>query len=85
MEYKLSEFKGHPLNKPIIGEKAPAYIQAVVEVPSGSKAKYRLDEESGLLVLDRVLYSSVHYPANYGKIGFENKTMKNKKKGQYFL
>lgn len=40
----------------------------VVEVPSGSKNKYELDKETGLLRLDRVLYSAVHYPANYGFI-----------------
>lgn len=38
----------------------------VIEVPEGSKNKYELDKESGFLKLDRVLYSSVHYPANYG-------------------
>ena len=39
---------------------------AVIEVPKGSKNKYELDKETGLLRLDRVLYSAVHYPANYG-------------------
>ena len=39
---------------------------AVVEVPAGSKNKYELDKETGLLRLDRVLYGAVHYPANYG-------------------
>ncbi len=43
-------------------------INAVIEIPMGSKAKYELDKESGLLRLDRVLFSSVHYPANYGFI-----------------
>ncbi|QDU64733.1 Inorganic pyrophosphatase [Planctomycetes bacterium Pan216] len=38
----------------------------VIEVPMGSKNKYELDKESGVLRLDRVLYSAVHYPANYG-------------------
>jgi inorganic pyrophosphatase len=38
----------------------------VIEVPKGSKNKYELDKETGLLRLDRVLYSAVHYPANYG-------------------
>lgn len=38
----------------------------VIEVPMGSKNKYELDKDSGLLRLDRVLYSAVHYPANYG-------------------
>jgi len=41
---------------------------AVVEIPRGSRNKYELDKESGLLRLDRVLYSAVHYPANYGFI-----------------
>jgi inorganic pyrophosphatase len=40
----------------------------VIEVPMGSKNKYELDKETGLLRLDRVLFSSVHYPANYGFI-----------------
>lgn len=40
----------------------------VIEVPMGSKNKYELDKESGLLRLDRVLYSAVYYPANYGFI-----------------
>jgi inorganic pyrophosphatase len=40
----------------------------VIEIPTGSKAKYELDKDSGLLKLDRVLFSSVHYPANYGFI-----------------
>jgi inorganic pyrophosphatase len=40
----------------------------VIEVPQGSKNKYELDKQTGLLKLDRVLYSSVHYPANYGFI-----------------
>jgi inorganic pyrophosphatase len=40
----------------------------VIEVPKGSKNKYELDKETGLLKLDRVLFSAVHYPANYGFI-----------------
>lgn len=40
----------------------------VIEVPMGSKNKYELDKETGILKLDRVLYSAVHYPANYGFI-----------------
>ena len=40
----------------------------IIEVPMGSKNKYELDKETGLLRLDRVLYSAVHYPANYGFI-----------------
>lgn len=41
---------------------------AVIEIPKGSKKKYELDKETGLLILDRILYTSTHYPANYGFI-----------------
>jgi len=47
---------------------APAFVKSIIEIPKGSKGKYELDKESGLLRLDRVLFSSVHYPANYGFI-----------------
>lgn len=50
------------------GEDAPRIVTALVEIPQGSKTKFELDKESGLLKVDRVLYSSVHYPANYGFI-----------------
>ena len=40
----------------------------IIEIPKGSKNKYELDKETGLLRLDRVLYSAVHYPADYGFI-----------------
>ncbi|HUH52308.1 MAG TPA: inorganic diphosphatase [Flavobacterium sp.] len=43
-------------------------VKGIIEIPRGSRAKYELDKESGLLILDRVLYSSVYYPANYGFI-----------------
>jgi inorganic pyrophosphatase len=43
-------------------------LPVVIEIPAGSKNKYELDKASGILKLDRVLYSSVHYPANYGFI-----------------
>ena len=45
-----------------------AAFPVVIEVPNGSKNKYELDKETGLLKLDRVLYSAVHYPADYGFI-----------------
>ncbi len=41
---------------------------AVIEIPKGSKAKYELDKDTGLLRLDRMLYTATHYPANYGFI-----------------
>lgn len=48
------------------GEDAPHVINALIEIPAGSKVKYELDKQTGLLRVDRVLYSSVIYPANYG-------------------
>ncbi len=50
------------------GENAPEFVNSIIEIPKGSKGKYELEKKSGLLKLDRVLYSSVHYPANYGFI-----------------
>ncbi len=46
----------------------PADFICVVEITKGSKKKYELDKESGFLMLDRILYTSTHYPANYGFI-----------------
>jgi inorganic pyrophosphatase len=51
-----------------IGDRAPQEFQAVIEIPKGSKVKYELDKGTGLLRVDRMLYSSVSYPANYGFI-----------------
>ena len=50
------------------GPKAPEVVTAVIEIPAKSRNKYELDKESGLLKLDRVLYSAVHYPGDYGFI-----------------
>ncbi len=50
------------------GDEAPEIVTAVIEVPKGSKTKYELDKKSGLIMVDRILYSAVHYPANYGFI-----------------
>jgi inorganic pyrophosphatase len=50
------------------GSEAPQIVSGIIEIPKGSKAKYELDKESGLILLDRVLFSAVHYPANYGFI-----------------
>lgn len=58
----------HPWHHVSCGSGAPAVVQSIIEIPKGSKAKYELDKASGLLRLDRVLFSSVHYPANYGFI-----------------
>ena len=58
----------HPWHDVSIGDQQPDVVNAIVEISRGSRAKYELDKQSGLLRLDRVLYSSVHYPANYGFI-----------------
>ena len=49
-----------------LGEEIPRDFRCVIEIPKGSKVKYELDKQTGLLWLDRVLHSAVHYPANYG-------------------
>ena len=51
-----------------LGDNAPEIVNAIIEIPRFSKTKFELDKKSGLLKVDRVLYSSVHYPANYGFI-----------------
>lgn len=47
---------------------APDDFIAVIEISKGSKNKYELDKQTGLLILDRILFTSTHYPANYGFI-----------------
>jgi inorganic pyrophosphatase len=58
----------HPWHDIEVGSEAPEVVQAVIEIPKGSKVKYELDKKTGLLRVDRVLHSSVIYPANYGFI-----------------
>src|SRR5687768_18386935 len=58
----------HPWHDVPIGDAAPEEFPTLIEIPKGSKVKYELDKETGLLKVDRVLYSSVRYPANYGFI-----------------
>ncbi|MBX3006578.1 MAG: inorganic diphosphatase [Melioribacteraceae bacterium] len=58
----------HPWHTVSYGKEVPSFVNAVIEIPKGSQAKYELDKESGLLKLDRVLFSAVYYPANYGFI-----------------
>ena len=58
----------HPWHCVDVGKNAPNTIKSIIEIPAGSKGKYELDKATGLLRLDRVLFSSVHYPANYGFI-----------------
>ena len=58
----------NPWHSVSLGEKSPEIVNSVIEIPEGSRAKYELDKETGLLKLDRVLFSSFYYPANYGFI-----------------
>jgi inorganic pyrophosphatase len=56
----------HPWHDVTPGENMPQEFQVIIEIPSGSSVKYELDKESGLIRLDRILFSAVYYPANYG-------------------
>src|SRR6195256_5705899 len=58
----------HPWHDVTPGSKLPQEFNTIIEIPFGSSVKYELDKVSGLIKLDRVLYSAVYYPANYGFI-----------------
>jgi inorganic pyrophosphatase len=58
----------HPWHGVHFGENAPRTVNAIIEIPQGSRCKFEIDKPSGLLKLDRVIYSSFYYPVNYGFI-----------------
>lgn len=58
----------HPVHDIEVDADIASFVPAVIEIPKGSHHKYEVDKPTGLLRLDRVLYSAVHYPANYGFI-----------------
>jgi inorganic pyrophosphatase len=58
----------HPWHEVHYGKSAPQTVNGIIEISKGSRAKYEIDKTSGLLKLDRVIYSSFHYPINYGFI-----------------
>jgi inorganic pyrophosphatase len=58
----------HPWHDIPVEEPIEEGFPAFIEIPKGSKLKYELDKDTGLLKVDRVLFSAVHYPANYGFI-----------------
>src|ERR1700709_1199581 len=58
----------HPWHDVTPGENIPQEYSTIIEIPFGSSVKYELDKSSGLIKLDRILYSAVYYPANYGFI-----------------
>ncbi len=64
----MSINSNHPWHFVNIGKKSPSTVTAIIEIPRGSKNKYEIDKQSGLLFLDRVMSSPVFYPINYGFI-----------------
>ncbi len=58
----------HPWHGASFGDKSPETVNALIEIPQGSRCKYEIDKKTGLLKLDRIIYSSFHYPVNYGFI-----------------
>ncbi|MBK0382272.1 inorganic diphosphatase [Pedobacter sp. SD-b] len=64
----MIENSNHPWHSISPGVNSPESVTAIIEIPKGSKAKYEIDKDTGLLRLDRILFSSVMYPANYGFI-----------------
>jgi inorganic pyrophosphatase len=58
----------HPWHGVSYGENAPRTVNAIIEIPQGSRCKYEIDKPTGLLRMDRVIYSSFYYPVNYGFI-----------------
>ena len=57
-----------PWHKVPIGQDVPNIVNGIIEIPMNTRAKYELDKDTGLLKMDRVIYSSMYYPANYGFI-----------------
>ena len=58
----------HPWHEVSIGDNPPEFVNSIIEIPKGSRAKYEIDKDSGLIKLDRVIYASMYYPLNYGFI-----------------
>ena len=58
----------HPWHSVSAGENPPHSVNGIIEIPKNTRAKYEIDKDSGLLKLDRVLFSAMHYPVNYGFI-----------------
>lgn len=63
----------HPWHDVPLPEDLASYFPVYIEIPKGSKVKYELDKATGLLCVDRILYSAVHYPApkELSVLGFE--------------
>lgn len=68
MKKKINTHTKHPWHEVSFGKKIPEEFIVFIEVPKGGVLKYELDKDSGHIMLDRVLYSSVYYPGDYGFI-----------------
>lgn len=64
----MNKYFFNPWHHTPIGDDAPNVVTGIIEIPKGTRAKYELNKETGRLRLDRVIYSSMYYPANYGFI-----------------
>ena len=51
-----------------VGDNPPELVNSIIEITRGSRSKYEIDKDTGLVKLDRILHSAVHYPTNYGMI-----------------
>lgn len=65
-QHSIEEVRMHPVHDIPLPEHVEAFAPVVIEIPRGAKVKYEIDKNSGMLRVDRVLYSAVQYPANYG-------------------
>ena len=66
--FKFQTMIQHPWHEVSVGENPPEYVNGIIEIPKGSRAKYEIDKASSLVKLDRVLNASMYYPLNYGFI-----------------
>lgn len=64
----MRQDSNNPWHKVPIGQDVPNIVNGIIEIPMNTRAKYELDKDTGLLKMDRVIYSSMYYPANYGFI-----------------
>lgn len=64
----IASAQQHPWHRVSPGKDVPRFVTAVIEIAQGTKTKYEIDKESGMLKLDRILKTSMVYPTNYGFI-----------------
>ncbi|MEM7549320.1 MAG: inorganic diphosphatase [Bacteroidota bacterium] len=64
----MKNIQHNPWHRVPVGSQVPEIVNGIIEIPQNTRAKYELDKGTGMLKLDRVIYSSMYYPANYGFI-----------------